>query len=78
MSPGSSAGTSATSSPSATAHQYCPIFPGPSLREHWSIEDPATAEGSHGERMRVFRIVRDEIEGRVRRFIEFFTMGLTT
>jgi arsenate reductase (thioredoxin) len=51
------------------AQQNCPIFPGPSLREHWSIEDPANAEGSHEERMRVFRKVRDEMEARVRGFL---------
>jgi arsenate reductase (thioredoxin) len=51
------------------AQQNCPIFPGPSLREHWSIEDPATAEGSHDERMVVFRTVRDDIGERVHRFI---------
>jgi arsenate reductase (thioredoxin) len=52
------------------AQQNCPIFPGPSLREHWPIEDPATAEGSHEERMHVFRKVRDEIGERVHNFIE--------
>jgi arsenate reductase len=52
------------------AQQNCPIFPGPSIREHWPIEDPATEEGPHEERMRVFRKVRDEIGERVRRFID--------
>ncbi len=51
------------------ARDSCPIFAGPSMREHWPIEDPATAEGSHEERMRVFRAVRDEIAERVREFI---------
>ena len=52
------------------AQQNCPIFPGPSIREHWPIEDPATTEGSHEERMRVFRKVRDEISERVHNFIK--------
>ena len=51
------------------ARDTCPIFPGPSLREHWPIEDPATAKGSLDERMRVFRAVRDDIGERVRRFM---------
>jgi arsenate reductase len=51
------------------AQQNCPIFPGPSIREHWPIEDPATAEGSHDERMRIFRKIRNEIEARVRRLL---------
>jgi arsenate reductase len=52
-----------------SARDVCPIFPGPSIREHWPIEDPANAEGSHEVRMRVVRKVRDEIATRVRRFI---------
>jgi arsenate reductase len=52
------------------ARDACPIFPGPSLREHWLIEDPAAAHGSHVERIRVFRGVRDEIAARVRSFLE--------
>lgn len=51
------------------ARDSCPIFPGPSMREHWPIEDPATVEGSHEERMRVFRATRDEIAERVREWI---------
>jgi arsenate reductase (thioredoxin) len=51
------------------AQQNCPIFPGPSIREHWPIEDPATVEGSHDERMQVFRATRDQIGGRICRFI---------
>jgi arsenate reductase len=53
----------------ARARASCPIFPGPSIREHWPIEDPANAEGTHEERMRVFRATRDEIAERVRRFL---------
>jgi arsenate reductase len=51
------------------ARASCPIFPGPSMREHWPIEDPARVEGSHEERMRVFRATRDEIAERVRGFL---------
>jgi arsenate reductase (thioredoxin) len=51
------------------AQQNCPIFPGPSIRKHWPIEDPATAEGTQDERMVGFRKVRDDIEARVRRFL---------
>lgn len=51
------------------ARDSCPIFPGPSIHEHWPIEDPATAEGSHEERIRVFRATRDGIAERVREWI---------
>ncbi len=43
------------------AKEACPIFPGGGKVLHWSFEDPAEAEGSEEERMRVFRRVRDEI-----------------
>jgi arsenate reductase (thioredoxin) len=52
------------------ARDSCPVFPGTAMREHWPIEDPATAEGSQEERMRVFRATRDEIGGRVRVFLD--------
>ncbi len=43
------------------AKERCPIFPGASTFIHWSLEDPAAAEGTHEERLAVFRRVRDEI-----------------
>jgi arsenate reductase len=57
------------------ARDTCPIFPGPSLREHWPIEDPATAQGSHEERLRVFRKVRDNIAARLLQFLASQTKG---
>ena len=51
------------------AKEVCPVFPGPSLREHWPIADPADAEGSHEQKLAVFRATRDELEQRVRDFI---------
>ncbi len=43
------------------AKERCPIFPGAFQFLHWSLEDPAAAEGSHDERFGVFRRVRDQI-----------------
>ena len=43
------------------ADQACPIFPGQMNRHHWPFYDPAQAEGSEDERLRVFRAARDEI-----------------
>jgi arsenate reductase len=51
------------------AQAACPIFPGICFRQHWPIDDPATAAGIHDQRMQVFRITRDEIGARVRAFI---------
>ena len=51
------------------AKESCPVFPGNSYREHWPVEDPAHAEGSHEQKLAVFRATRDELEQRVRHFI---------
>src|ERR1051325_5010923 len=48
------------------ARESCPVFPGRTERIHWSFDDPAAAEGSHDERLAVFRRVRDEIDARLR------------
>ncbi len=48
------------------AQQSCPRFPGVASAFHWSIPDPAAAEGSEEERMAVFRQVRDELTVRIR------------
>ena len=50
------------------AREQCPIFPGPSFRDHWPFEDPALATGTHEQRLAVFRRVRDAIGDRVRTF----------
>jgi arsenate reductase (thioredoxin) len=47
------------------ANETCPFFPGAGSRLHWSFEDPSKAEGSEGERLAVFRSVRDRIRDRV-------------
>lgn len=44
------------------ADQACPIFPGQANRHHWGFYDPAKAEGSEEEILKVFRQVRDEIK----------------
>lgn len=51
------------------AKEACPIFPGAKTMLHWELEDPAEAQGSHEERMTVFRRVRDEIADRIREFV---------
>ncbi len=43
------------------ADQACPIFPGQVNRHHWPFYDPAKAEGSEEEKLKVFREVREEI-----------------
>jgi arsenate reductase len=47
------------------AEERCPIFPGATKYFHWSLEDPALVEGTHQERLAVFRRVRDQIIARI-------------
>ena len=48
-----------------SAAETCPIFPAPVARMHVSFPDPAGATGSEGERLAVFRKVRDDIRDRL-------------
>ena len=47
------------------ANESCPVFPGTPLRLYWPLTDPARAEGTEEERLKVFRDVRDELAHRV-------------
>lgn len=47
------------------ARDNCPTFPGDVERIHWSFEDPALAEGSEEQRLKVFRRVCGEIRNRI-------------
>ena len=48
------------------ARETCPVFPGQPEMLHWGLEDPAGAEGSREEKLKVFRRVRDELEKLIR------------
>jgi arsenate reductase (thioredoxin) len=50
------------------ARETCPVFPGANQTAHWAFDDPAAARGDDEERLAVFRRVRDEIAGRIRKF----------
>src|SRR2546427_583214 len=45
--------------------EICPEFPGAPIAAHWSIADPAAAEGTHYAKYAAFQQVADEIEDRV-------------
>jgi arsenate reductase len=53
-----------------SARQSCPVFPGAFKSFHWSIEDPAGATGTDEERTAVFRRIRNELDQRIRGFLE--------
>ena len=52
------------------AKETCPIFPGAPGRIHWSFPDPATVEGSHEEKLRAFRDVRDGLQQRLQQLMD--------
>jgi len=44
------------------ANEACPFFPGAGERLHWSLPDPAAAQGTEEDRLlEVFRAVRDRL-----------------
>ena len=47
------------------ANDACPVFPHAARRRHWSIADPARAQGSEAERLDAFRRARDELRRRI-------------
>jgi len=52
------------------AKESCPIFPARTKRIHWSIGDPAAAQGSEEERLAAFRHARDELRARLQAFTQ--------
>jgi len=53
----------------SNADQRCPYFPGMGIRMHWPFEDPVAVEGSEAEKMAKFRLVRDQIKGRIKKWL---------
>jgi arsenate reductase len=53
------------------AEKNCPtVWPGVNHRLHWSFEDPAAFDGTDNEKLEKFRQVRDQIEQKVKTWIE--------
>jgi arsenate reductase (thioredoxin) len=51
------------------AAEACPIFPGPAVRTHWSIPDPARATGTDDEVLAVYRGTLADLRGRIEGFL---------
>jgi arsenate reductase (thioredoxin) len=49
--------------------ERCPVFPFAFRLFRWSLEDPATAQGSPEERLDAYRRVRNAIDHNVRQFL---------
>jgi arsenate reductase len=53
------------------AEELCPrLYPFALQTLHWPFEDPTQAEGSTAERLRAFRTIRDQIDRRLRAWLE--------
>ncbi len=49
--------------------EVCPVWPGRPMTAHWGVEDPAAAEGTEAQRLRVFERATRELETRIRLFL---------
>ena len=52
------------------ARDNCPPLPQDVCREHWSIPDPAKSQGAPFEVLKAFRVVRHQVERRVKALLE--------
>ena len=50
--------------------EKCPVFPGGGKRLAWSFEDPSSLTGSPTEVLGHTRVIRDEIEQKIKKFVE--------
>jgi len=55
----------------ANAEDRCPTtFPGVGQRLHWTLDDPAAVEGTDEIKLAKFREIRDQIDRRIREWLE--------
>ena len=51
------------------AGETCPVWPGGPATAHWGLEDPADAQGSEEEQLRVFRRAYEVLAHRIELFV---------
>lgn len=51
------------------AGEVCPVWPGKPVTAHWSIQDPAAAQGSDEEKRKAFLKAFTELETRIDLFV---------
>lgn len=54
----------------AASAERCPNFPGKAKRLHWGFEDPSSISGSDDEKLSRTRMIRDQIQSKVKQWIE--------
>jgi len=52
------------------AQERCPIFPGQAEKLHWGVDDPAAVKGDREEKLAKIRLIRDQIEEKVKDWIK--------
>lgn len=52
------------------ARARLPKIPDAVKSQHWSFEDPAAVQGTEEEKLAAFRRVRDQIDTRIKEFVE--------
>ena len=52
------------------AKNDCPVLPGVAESLHWPFDDPADATGTDDEKILVFRRVRDEIQEKIKSYLQ--------
>ncbi|MEI8011694.1 MAG: arsenate reductase ArsC [Candidatus Omnitrophota bacterium] len=52
-----------------TSAERCPIFPGVAKRIHWGFTDPSKFEGTFEEKLEKTRVVREQIETRIKEWL---------
>jgi arsenate reductase len=57
------------------ADEQCPVLPQAVKKVHWPLSDPAKATGTEDEIMNEFKATRDEVEHRVRKLLNGFSIG---
>ena len=51
------------------ARDACPVLPDEVGQQHWHLADPARASGKPPEVLTSFRVIRNQLEGRVKRLL---------
>jgi arsenate reductase (thioredoxin) len=52
------------------AELVCPSFPAPCVRLYWPFDDPEHAKGTEEEKLVQFRTVRDQIDAKIREWLQ--------
>ncbi len=52
------------------AEAACPAFPDSCIRLDWPMDDPVAATGSEEEKLAKFREIRDQIDAKIRHWLE--------